>query len=127
MANIWKKSVLFAAGGCSYMGIELLWRGWTHSSMFLAGGSSFLLLGKLNQLKSVPLAVRMLSGAGAITGVELITGLLTNRDHSVWDYRHVPFNYRGQICLPFCLLWVPVSLFGMTLYGALDKQIPPVK
>ncbi len=127
MPEVWKKSFLFAAGGCSYMGLELLWRGWSHSSMFLAGGSCFLLLGKLSKVRRVPLPARMLAGAGIITAVELAAGLLTNRDYKVWDYRNLPMNYRGQICLPFCLLWVPISLFGMALYDRLDKKIPSVK
>ncbi len=95
--------------------------------MFLAGGSCFLLLGKLSKVRRVPLPARMLAGAGIITAVELAAGLLTNRDYKVWDYRNLPMNYRGQICLPFCLLWVPISLFGMALYDRLDKKIPSVK
>ena len=84
--------------------------------MFAAGGICFLLLGKIRQLK-VPEAVKPLAGAAAITGVELGTGLLVNRDHHVWDYRQLPANFRGQICLPFSLLWIPVSVLGMNLYG----------
>ena len=55
-----------------------------------------------------------------ITLVELATGLLVNRDHHVWDYRESPMNYRGQICLPFSLLWIPLSVLGMALYGLLQ-------
>ena len=57
-----------------------------------------------------------------ITLVELVTGLLVNRDYHVWDYRKLPLNYRGQICLPFTLLWVPISLLGMDLHKLLDKM-----
>ena len=105
------------------MGLELLWRGWSHSSMFLAGGSCFLLLGQLSRSR-MKLPLRALAGAGIITAVELLTGIIANRDYSVWDYRNMPMNYRGQICLPFCLLWVPISLFGMGFYVLLDKKIP---
>ena len=122
--NIWKKTLLFAAGGCGYMALELLWRGWTHGSMFLAGGSCFLLLGKLNRTQPrLPLFWRGVTGAGIITTVELLAGLLTNRDYSVWDYRQVPGNFHGQICLPFSLLWIPVSLGAMALYEKLDETI----
>ncbi|MBO5837692.1 MAG: hypothetical protein J6Q92_07370 [Oscillospiraceae bacterium] len=122
--NIWKKTLLFAAGGCGYMALELLWRGWTHGSMFLAGGSCFLLLGKLNRTQPrLPLLWRGVTGAGIITTVELLAGLLTNRDYSVWDYRQVPGNFHGQICLPFSLLWIPVSLGAMALYEKLDGTI----
>lgn len=84
--------------------------------MFLAGGTCFLILGKLRQLKlSYPL--RVLVGAGSITAVELGTGLLVNRDYHVWDYRSLPGNYRGQICPLFTALWIPVAALGMELYG----------
>ena len=87
--------------------------------MFAAGGACFLLLGKIRNLH-LPAQIKPLLGAGAITGVELITGLLVNRDHHVWDYRETPMNYRGQICLPFSLLWIPLSVLGMALYGLLQ-------
>ena len=119
--------MLFCTGGCAYMTLELLWRGWSHSSMFFAGGSCFLLLGKLGRTRPVlPLPVRAVAGAGIITSVELLAGLLANRDYSVWDYRNVPLNFHGQICLPFSLLWLPVGLGAMVLYDVLDKKILPV-
>ena len=118
-----KKLALFCAGGLGYVVLELIWRGRSHGSMFLAGGSSFLLLGRLGQATDRS-ALRALGGVGIITGVELAAGLLFNRDHRVWDYRQMPYNIKGQICLPFCLLWVPVGQAGMWLYGKIDRIFP---
>lgn len=118
--HVWKKTGLFCLGGAGYVCLELLWRGRSHPSMFLAGGTCFLLLGQLQKTK-LPLPVRAAAGAGIITGVELLAGLAANRQHEVWDYSHLPLNYRGQICLPYSLLWVPVSLGGMALYALLDR------
>ena len=118
----WQKGFLFALGGSGYFILELLWRGWSHSSMFFAGGCSFLLLGRLGKVKPrLPLVWRGLVGAGIITVVELIAGLLVNRQHKVWDYRAMPLNYRGQICLPFSLLWIPLSIVGMKLYEKAEE------
>ena len=119
--KIWKQAMLFYLGGCAYMGLELLWRGRTHGSMFVAGGTCFLLLGKLRQLR-LPLLLRGLAGAGVITTVELLAGLLFNRGYRVWDYRQLPANFKGQICLPYFLLWIPLSLGAMALYGFLDRK-----
>ena len=122
--NFWRKSVLFALGGCVYMGLELLWRGWSHGSMFVAGGLCFLLLGQLNQIQPrFPLFLRAILGAGIITMVEYAAGLLVNRSYTVWDYRNQPLNYHGQICLPFFLLWIPVSIAAMFLYHYLDTRL----
>ena len=121
-----KSALFFCIGGLGYVGLELLWRGRSHISMFFAGGVCFLLLGQLRRpVFPAPLWIKGLLGSVAITSVELLTGLLANADHSVWDYRNMPLNFLGQVCLPFSLLWIPLSLGGMVLYGRLDKYLFP--
>ena len=118
------KPLIFLTGGAAYVGLELLWRGRSHGSMFLAGGLSLLLIGHLEETEpKLPLPLRTLTGAGIITMVELGLGMVFNRDHAVWDYRNVPGNYLGQICLPFSLLWVPVSFAAGKLYRWLDGKL----
>ena len=96
--------------------------------MFLAGGVCFLLLGQLNCVHPrLPLPLRALAGAGIITMIEYAVGLIVNQNYAVWDYRDQPLNYHGQICLGFCLLWIPVAVGAMVLYRALDRRIPPVR
>ena len=110
---------LFALGGSGYVGLELLWRRRSHVSMFAAGGIAFLVLGKLRESR-LPQPMKPVAGAGMITLVELVTGLLVNRDRHVWDYRDLPLNYGGQICLPFFLLWIPISSVDMGAHGLLN-------
>ena len=117
-----QKCAMFLLGGVGYVSMELLWRGWSHGSMFLAGGTCFLLLGRLGKVKKIPLPLRGLAGAGVITAVELITGLIFNRNFEVWDYRGAPMNFLGQICLPFTLLWIPISIGAMVLYRAVEPH-----
>ena len=109
------------------MTLELLWRGWSHGSMFLAGGTCFLLIGHLEEVdRPLPLPIRMVVGAGIVTAVELGAGLLVNRAYRVWDYRNQPGNFLGQICPVYSLLWLPVSLLAIGLYhffsGKLDRK-----
>lgn len=116
----WEYSVLFYLGGMAYNGLELLWRGWTHGSMFVAGGVCFLLIGHLGELrKPLPLLWRTVLSAGIVTMVELAAGLAVNRQYAVWDYRALPGNLLGQISLPFTLLWLPVSLGAIWVYDIL--------
>ena len=115
-----KYPLLFCAGGLGYLGLELIWRGWTHPTMFFAGGTCFLLLGRLT---SLPPWAKAVTGAGIITAVELAAGLLMNRRYTVWDYRSAPLNFLGQICLPYSLLWMPVGLAGAEAYRYLDKKM----
>lgn len=122
--GFWKKSILFYLGGSVYMALEFLWRGRSHGSMFLLGGTCFLVIGKLSRLLSrMSQLVQLVVYSGAITFLELITGLLVNRQYLVWDYRRVRYNYRGQICLPYFLLWMPVSLVAREVYRAAEKGL----
>lgn len=122
--KFWKACVLFYLGGASYMILEFLWRGRSHGSMFILGGLCFLLIGKLSAwLAKVPLAMQLLLFSAMITFLELLTGLLVNSAYGVWDYRQMPFNFLGHICLPFSLLWIPVSLGARALYRVIDRRL----
>lgn len=88
--------------------------------MFLLGGLCFVLVGNLKRLR---LPWLLMEASLLITALELFCGLLVNRNYRVWDYRHLPMNYKGQICLPFSLLWMPVSLVAMALYKGADRGI----
>ena len=113
-----KKSTLFTIGGGVYVGLEMLWRGRSHVSMFAAGGVCFLLLGRMRRSPG-----RLILGPAVITAVELATGLLVNRDYAVWDYREVPGNFLGQICPIYTLLWLPLSLAAMALYPKAEELL----
>ena len=83
-----------------------------------------MLLGKLDTVQPrLPLPLRAVTGAGIITMVELLAGMTANRDYTVWDYRDIPLNFCGQICLPFSLLWIPVSICGMFLYRKIERRL----
>ena len=121
--RFWKKCVLFYMGGGSYVCLELLWRGRSHGSMFLLGGVCFLVIGAIRRLKNLALSVRVALSAAAVTALELLTGLTVNRDHKVWDYRALPFQFRGQICLYYSLLWLPVCLLAMGLHRLAERKL----
>lgn len=113
--KIWKEAVIFYIGGMFYCTVELLWRQWTHGSMFLLGGLCFYLVGGLDKRFRIPVLAQMLLGALIVTFFEFWTGILVNRvmHLNVWDYSHVPMNFMGQICVPFTLLWFPLSGIGI--------------
>ena len=120
----WRKSILFYLGGCVYMALELLWRGESFGSMFLAGGICFVLIGHLNAVQpKLPLPLRALFGAGIVTAVELLFGLLVNREYAVWDYRGQPGNLWGHICPAFCLLWAVLALIVLLIHDPLENEI----
>lgn len=110
----WCKAFILAwSGGILYGCIEILYRGYTHWTMVVLGGALFLVLGGFNEWLSwdMPLPLQALLGAAVVTGAEFLTGCVVNLwlGWGVWDYSGMPFNLLGQICLPFSLLWVPLS------------------
>ena len=122
--KIWKICMLFYTGGATYLTIELLFRGRSYGSMFLAGGLCFLLIGQMNHVQpKLPLILRGIAGSLIVTMVEFGAGLLVNREYAVWDYRDQPGNLMGQICPLFTAFWIPLSLLAIFLYGLLETHM----
>ena len=119
MKQILKNTILFLIGGVLYIAIELLWRGHTHWTMFVLGGICFYYIGLVNEdfTWDMPLIKQMFIGAVVITMLELLSGILVNGvyNFNVWDYSNMPFNFLGQICLPYSILWFFISLPAIVL------------
>ena len=113
-----KYSVLFTYGGFVYMTLEMLFRQRTAYSMGICGGLAFIIIGCLNNLipRSMSLLKQcLIGGICIVTPVELIFGELFNRTYEIWDYREMPLNFDGQICVPFTILWCFISLIAIIL------------
>lgn len=121
--KLWKNALLFYLGGMCYCGLELLWRGRTHGSMFLLGGACFLILGRVGALR-MNLIARAVLGGVLITVGELVVGLLVNRGFQVWDYRSMPMNFCGQICLLYTMFWMMLSPVGFVVYRHTARKLP---
>ena len=119
---------LFMIGGCAYPLLEIVWRGHTHSSMAIAGGLCMCAIHFVcnKRMKNRPLVLKCLAGAGIITGIELIIGVVVNKwlQLQVWDYSHQPFNILGQVCLPFSILWafLTIPAMGVGMLCAQQKK-----
>ena len=114
------ETVLFLIGGWIYTGMELIWRGRTHWSMFILGGLCFVLVGLINEHHykwNQSLILQSIIGDVLITALEFLTGCIVNLwlKWNVWDYSNLPFNLLGQICLYFFLLWIPMSTLCIVL------------
>lgn len=112
--RLYKFMILYLFGGFSYILIELIWRGYSHWTMFVLGGICFLAVGDLNESHpwERPLWLQMLLSAFLITALEFFCGVIVNvlLGWDVWDYSNLPLNVMGQICVPFSILWFFLSL-----------------
>ncbi len=65
----------------------------------------------------MPLVEQMFIAATLVTCVEYISGVILNiwLNLGIWDYSNMPLNLLGQICLPFSLAWIALSVVGIFL------------
>ena len=133
MKQSFKYMFLFVTGGLLYNIIEMVYRGWTHWTMFFLGGICFICLGLINEIIpwETPLWRQVLIGACIITVLEFITGCIVNLwlGWEIWNYSKEPGNILGQICPQYFVLWIPVSLAGIILddwirYWRYDEERP---
>lgn len=114
-----KYLLLFSVGAFLYLWTEILYRGHTHWTMGVLGGLCFIAVGLINEFLSwdTPLWIQGIVGSGIITILEFISGCILNiwLGLGIWDYSQMPFNVCGQICLPFSIAWVVLSLFAIIL------------
>lgn len=126
---------LFCFGGLVYTDLEILFRGFSHWTMFIVGGLCFTIIGLLNENadnKKILFQYQCLIGTGVITALEFISGCIVNLilQWNVWDYSDRHFNLFGQICLHHTVLyWLPISAIAILLddflrYTIFDEDLP---
>lgn len=104
--------LLFFSGALGYGLLEIFWRGYTHWSMQLAGGICLVGLNYLDVcLPGCGDWHKAWLGGLLITAIELLFGIACNLwlGLGVWDYSLLPYNFLGQICLPFAFVWLGLA------------------
>ena len=130
--NICNDWIMWITGGIVYYFSEILCRGYSHFSMLICGGLSFLFVGKIGVkiLFSKPISIVsilkiMLVGSMIITTLEYITGMIVNVMYGlkVWDYSDMKYNVNGQICLLYSFFWALISLICVCIYNILEEYL----
>ncbi len=112
LKNIYYYSLLFGIGAFGYGLIELLWRGYTHPTMSLAGGISICAISIIQRkLKPLKFVYRCIASGLFITAVELVFGVIFNLllNMQIWDYSTLYLNFLGQISFLFFIIWCILS------------------
>ena len=131
--SILKYFILGWFGGSTYCSLEVIFRGRSHWSMVVLAFILFLLIGSLNNLFpwEMSLVKQGIIGACMVTVLEFITGCIVNiwLGWNVWDYSNMPLNILGQVCLPFSLLWILLSIVCIIVddylrYLMFNEQMP---
>lgn len=117
--------LVFLVGGISYGIMEILFRGYTHWSMLVTGGICFFIFYLINfKLETHNLLIRCIISTLIITTLEFIVGYIVNivLKWNVWDYSHMPYNIKGQICLGFSGIWLILGI-PMTILSDKLREI----
>ena len=126
MHKRWETTVIFLSGAGGYYAIELMWRGHSHWTMAITGGTCMCLLYRLNRrIDKKPIILKAVAGVGIITAVEFLVGCIVNLGlkWEVWDYSKMRFNVLGQICPLYFFLWMLLCVPVFPLCRAINKHI----
>lgn len=136
MKQFFKYMMLFTLGGFIYYMVEIMWRGYSHWSMYILGGICFIYAGIQNEFTpwEQPLWQQVLKVDAFVLISEFLTGCIVNLwlGWNVWDYSNLPFNILGQNCPQFALLFLPLCLIAIVLddyirYYAFGEEKPKYK
>ena len=125
MNYIKKFSVLFVVGAALYSVIEILWRGFTHWTMGVAGGVCLCGIYGINESVCKRSKIGKLAlCAVLITVVEFLFGVVVNLilKLNVWDYSNRRFNLLGQICPLYTVLWFLISAPAVALCDMIKNK-----
>ena len=68
------------------------------------------------------LIVSFLINQVVCTSIDFLTGMAVNQDYSLWDYRALPFNFMGQVCLQNSLVYtVAATVIVWLVYPAMER------
>lgn len=112
----------------------MLWDWWLHPfpAEGVAGILIALLLSPLRDRLLRATGGRMLPALAAsflinqvvCTAIDYGTGMVANRNYELWDYREMPFNFQGQVCLQNSLVYTTAATFvAWVAYPARDAWI----
>ena len=114
---------IFLTGAFGYCFLEILWRGYTHPSMGIAGGVCLIGIWYISKFHK-PRIIRAVFSSLFITATEFIFGFFLNHimELHIWDYSSIPLNLMGQICVPYSFLWFVISYFVILIFDSKVKR-----
>lgn len=124
-----KKFILFAVCGLIYVVCEILFRGFSHISMFLlAGFCGVFIIDSLNNIFSFDMdyLLQITVATTLCTIAEGFTGILVNKclNLNVWDYSNLPLTFfYGQCNLYFVGAWALLVAVGIIICDAINYYI----
>lgn len=120
---------LFFIIGIIYVFIEILFRGYSHWSMFILAGICGVFIDKLNNVFSYDFDIVLQCSICAFfcSILEGYFGVLFNiiLDCNIWDYSNVPgpVFFCGQVSLLFSFIWFLLSFVCIIICDSINYYI----
>lgn len=114
----------------------MLWRDWFYPfpmeglavvfiALFLFPFKNWLVKRIKNPV--LPYVVSFFANMLLCVAIEFTMGLFVNDHYQLWDYRTMPFNFMGQVCLQNALAFgVAASVIAWIVYPLLDRALSHV-
>ncbi len=82
------------------------------------------LLKKFNGRVLPALVCSFLLNAFVCTSIDFLTGITASQHYELWDYRDMPFNFMGQVCLQNSLVYsIAATLIVWVIYPLMDRGL----
>ena len=70
------------------------------------------------------LVLSFLANLIVCTSIDFGTGMVANQHFELWDYRDMPFNFMGQVCLQNSLVYsIAATIIVWLAYPAMDRAL----
>lgn len=121
--------IIFNVSGIIYVCLEILWRGYSHWTMYLCAGICGLIMAAINDnwfSFETDFRIQVLASAISCTIMEFFFGITFNGDFSIWDYRGVwgTLHILGdQVNILFIGMWVIISLFALPFLDWMEWKL----
>ena len=70
------------------------------------------------------LLLSFLANAAVCTSIDFMTGMVANQHYELWDYRDMPFNFMGQVCLQNSMVYsIAATIIVWIVYPLMDRAL----
>ena len=77
-----------------------------------------------NSYALIAVLLSFLLNALVCTTIDFTTGMVANQDYSLWDYRDLPFNFMGQVCLQNSMVYsIAATFIVWVVYPLMDSVL----
>ena len=128
LSRLLQVAFIFALSGTIYVCMEMLFRGYSHWSMWVLAGICGVIIALVNNgiflSSKTPFELQVAFCSACCVAGEYIAGLIVNQDFQVWDYREMIGTFAGgQLNVFFIMAWIIICIFGIPFLDWIEWKL----